>query len=414
MPSSHAVETFIRSLAFLRREFLGRNYIDFSDDETSATKNSRTIFFYDTAILKHFFTPWESAWGPTKEKRKQTQGVGRKSRFSGERTEYRNSRPRSPGAGEIIAEISPEGVEDGEDRAIHTLSILCEHALVSARNQRFPIYQFPCQFDLSVDAFGNLPELARQLGTTRKTRLQSHDQSLRFAAAHLAAFQVSAPPDGQLLPIIEQVISRMEENNEPFPIWSLDQGTRSTPTQVGKEYERYNMLNAMVGGIFPASEIANQNRDIQDPGFLAALKIFERPLEGEQAKAFQQVRSKILKAIPRDESLGVDESVASVAGAEAVAWLYVLNEALKKSDWRAVLVTGSDPLADATYSLTASDPDLDPEISRHFSRRFVRHYSAYTTEALLEPSQNQRVEFINWLDGLLAVQAAPDGFKESI
>ena len=124
MSDIRPIETFVKSLAFLRREFPRSNDID--DDSTLSTdaQKSHNIYFYDTQILQFFCAPWEHAWGPTTEARLEVGRVSKSRSFLSAGSKENSERARTPGAGEIIPDLSPNDVKDGEDRAIHTLAIL--------------------------------------------------------------------------------------------------------------------------------------------------------------------------------------------------------------------------------------------------------------------------------------------------
>lgn len=388
---------FLKALAFLRREFLGRSIADVSDGPGGTPERRRTIYFYDTDVIRTYCAPWDRAWGPTvKERLEKTEGSSILSEIIG--------------IGEVIPEAFPREDGEGEDRAIHIAAILSEHVLSGMREAFLPIYQFPAHFADSKRVFEKLQMLEQVVGGKSQISARSADQRLRFSAALLAAF----PPiekGTELLPIVAEMLARMETNNTPFPKWKTDQ-VRSTPEQIDREWERFNRLNALTGGVFPSEMIPRQLQKLNDSGLSQGVAILDRPLTEDEAEAFAKIRSMILKEIMSRPGLSETEATSYGAGADAIAWIYFINRELRNTNWRAVFVTCSRVVVDASYTDFRSLGGLDSEIANSFSQKYIRHISAYTTEALLEPDSEGRKGFINWMDGLFAIGAEPDGFKE--
>lgn len=383
MPSELNLMTqFIRSAAFLRREFLGRNLFDEEGDD----QRDRTIYLFDTDVISTFCQPWEM--GPSEEER-HTFGYGEIFPYAGER----DSAP--PSADEI---------KSRNEVSAHIAAILAEHVFGKERPEKIPAYQFDEHFSETKTIYEqNARHFADLAASDKKTPTQNREEKMRRAAAFISATRPSTEHKTKLLPEIEYIFEQMHPLNYP-----TDRKSRQI-----EEWDRFLRLNAQTGGIYPASLAGEHFKDKDESNVrwaLAALK--HDSLTDDEKNIFSHLEGEMYRRLCQFGSSGDRRTDHD---AQAIAHLYLINARMveKATGWRAVFVTGARSFVEACYGTFPQWSSINLEVADRFSQKFVRHLWAYTTEALLEPDLDGRRRFINWLDGLLASESGATYFDEA-
>jgi hypothetical protein len=371
------IDRFVRAAAFLRREFLGRSIVA----ETSLSLREKTIYFFDTDIIVTYCQPW----------------------LMGSR--QKGSREGNVGYGEIFPTIGsnisdPERRRSKDDRAAHIAAILAEYVFTEVRPNNLPAYQFNDHFDETRRIYEeNARRFASLAAGRQKTMSLAQEERIRRAAALVAAYRPNTEGALGLFPMVEFLLQQMTPLD--FPVKLEDRRIQS--------WERFLRLNAVTGGIYPGSLASDHFARDGDKKIVNALRLLNGELTPQETNIFNTLTIRIANKLRDSDSF---EYANAERDARAVASLYLLNVRLKGTGWRAQFVTGARSLIEACYEKFPDAEGIDLEIADSFSQKYVRHLWAYTTEALLEPDWEGRRKFINWLDGLLASEAASTDFDE--
>lgn len=369
--ASDVVADLVKSTAFLRREFLGRDRFN---------NRENTIYIYDTDVIKANCAPW-------------TVGPGRDQGGNG--------------YGEPITFVEPEEKRIRVDetlrrkRAEAVADILARHAVTLSRN--LPIYQFQPQFEETTEVYGFVRRDAERVSRIdEQSRMDRDRRSIIQASALIAAKRSGVNGDDDISLEVDYLMRL------------LDGTAFSTPSRSArkvKEWDRFVDLNVKRGGIFPINHAARHFDRQGDDNLSHALGGFEvEEFATEEARFFHSLQSFWAESLQGHEPLK-NKRARLAKDAEALSYLAVLNRRLYDIGWRAVFVTGATNIVDASYAeLPKSITRMAPEIFSEFGHRFVRHLWAYTSDALIEPYNKGK--FVNWLDGLLAKWAESSEFRE--
>jgi len=422
---------FIRRMAFLRREFLGRNRIDKLTSGLEQGNEMRTIYFYDTNVLTCYCRPWD---GGLSSQQRASREYEARARLSDELDIIGYGEPL-PLTENINEGRGARGLNDKEAVANYAASMLAHYALVDVKKERrygatsdiMPIVQFPQHNQKTRDIFSNSYYFYNKVKSGKtQTSAKANAQTLRGMAALLKNKSRTEGP-GRSLGLIQSILQEIAQVDLPR---AVEPGQKPTDAHREKEWTRFTSLSAKVGGIFCVSDlkVGTQNPELNQ--LLNALQNLDpAKLSDEEARVFKRVFSGI-KAL-RKKSDPEDD-------AEAIALLFLINYRLTSvagNKWRAVFVTGSVGLANACYdffkSLSGSTPSgvismrqsiaagnaassnaHFKSVVENFSQKYLRHLFAYTTEALLDPEPTEQSRFISWLDGALGTVSGPSGFRE--
>lgn len=389
------VSELVKRMAFLRREFLGRNRFD-APQERGATN---TIFFYDTDVIKTFCTPWEK--GATHIIRRV---------FSEAAVGYGEPLP--------IESITPNASEEEADRDIQNIAnriaeMLAHHALTGVRRdgqhvgpdtKRLPLYQFPGHFGQTKGIFQNARHFAAQAGFKSVDRVNL--EIMRRTMAYLHFTSREGDTGHQTLEILTTLIERMA--GQDLPLWDSSQ-KRPTARQRVIEWSQFVQLNTDSGGLFRLDQAESHAKEIEAATLASALTGLDE-LEGIEKHIADLIRK------------AARQRNRSAEDAEAIAILYVLNRRLQwtaekgQSTWRAVFVTGSTSIANFCYDLhnigLPTDDEDSNRFTKTFSQRYVRHLFSYVPDAILDTQDESEARFHGLLDGALSFASNTVGFSQ--
>lgn len=367
----------VRSTAFLRREFLGRDRFK---------KRSNTIYIFDTDVIKASCAPWVA--GP---------GIDQ----------------GGNGYGEPVSFLDPEKKKIRIDqakrkqKAERVSHILANHGL--GLSGEFPIYQFQPHFEKCTEIYGYVRNDAERAG--RRTDQIAQKDRARRSIIQLSALIASRQSDGTSHELtFEADLLTQILNNSVF-------GASSDDQKAVREWDSFVELNTKYGGVFPISHAAQHFRRKaeanygEEDRFAEVAKVIEGfgldALCGQERTHFHKLKEFWMRSREwSDEAKRESNSNYSAC----LALLGLMNVRLAKVGWRAVFVTGSTNLVDASYGTISSEAQsILGDVSDDFGNRFVRHIWAYTSEALIEP--HNQTKFVNWLDGLLGKWAGKSSFQ---
>ena len=359
----------IRSAAFLRREFLSRDEYSNSD---------RTIYIFDTDIIKAYCSPWTT--GP------------HRNAFDRE-----NHKLTGNGYGEPItfpynSDMSKFEEQKRNIRAELVTKILARYAFQLCN--RLPVYQFEPQYEETHRIYTYVRNDASEEMGSNKTYDDRQKERLTRAAAVISSRHNIIESNDRINDIVEHMIRLINQTGLAAGI----------PRRENlKEWDNFVELNIRSGGIYSVSESYEHFLSMGDEftDVARALRGFNKcKFEASELNNYEKLihfwkqKAETKYPLAQDKKKIGDDM-------KSLALLVLLNERLRKIDWRAVLVTGSQNLVETSFAVTISDAkNLDLESLKNFSPKFVRHLWAYTSVALIEPKAQSK--FTNWLDGLLA------------
>lgn len=406
---------WIGAAAFLKREFLGRRMPASADKGQISpgeepTPKTRTICLVDTDVVTDLCAPWRSAWGPSARARLDAARRAEAARGWPVPEDAPSNVPI--GTGEIFPffeeldnAVQERGRIDPEERAIRITAILAEYVLNQVRDEAMPIFQLPAHYEETRQNYLNLQNWVQSLAKSEVTERRD-SQTLRHAAALLGSYIPPEQGKSDLLPLVRYMLEKMSPLS--LPRWKDKQNTSSS-LQIEMEWDRFVRLNTATGGLYHASFIGNQLAALQqDAAAVAVGTALSEKLAAEDQLKFDAVKGFVIAQLVGNRRTPTEHELKDAA---SIGNLYLINEKLKGTGWRAIFVTASRRLSEACYADFLQVYGLDREVAKNFSQQFVRHTWAYTTEALLEPTSG-RANFMNWLDGLLAKEASPDDFQE--
>jgi hypothetical protein len=374
------MDEFIRSAAFLRREFLSRSLAD-----QNTFERSKTIYLYDTDIITTYAEPWRM--GPV-----QADGLGG----------YGQIFPDTRNQNRETSEADPSALVDAEYIAV----MLAEYALTELPAEIFPAYQFDPHFLETKTIYEtNARRFADAATSRKKPSWQARAERIRRAAALIAVSNPSAAArNDSILPTMRYLLEQMEPLGFP----------KELNEQRIQAWERFLQLNAATGGIYPASVLAEHARGNEFVDLAGALEALdERRLTRTEKELFDNMVTELVRRF--EKSRKNTPGVKLFNDAKTISLLYLVNarlQNLEEKGWRVTFITGATVIVEACYDGFANVPGVSSAVAGNFSRKYVRHLWAYTTEALLKDDPENNHRFINWLDGLLAPYASATGFDE--
>lgn len=354
--------------AFLAREFRGRSYY--------GNKNN-TIYVYDTDVIISYCAPWLT--GPGRDQ-------------------------NGNGYGEPISFRSPEDINYKIDalrrrnRATAVAFILAEHAL--RLSGTFPVYQLSPQYHETQGVYETVRRKASAAGDLSRVAMEDRKtRQVISASAIINARQTGMLEERDISKEVDALLFLLSKSPfEPF--------TSSKEQNAIREWDNFVELNKVVGGVYSSSEVA---KHFSEEGLPDVSEVLENTDTKYRTEGFggrlEALRDGFLAEVKLISQSGAAIESNQHRDAEVLALLALYNEQLMKVGWRMVLVTGSKVLSGASFHRpNASMRKAAPHALENFSEKYVRHLWAYTSDALIEPSD--QIKFINWLEGLFGRYAS--------
>jgi len=342
----------VQSTAFLRREFLGRD---------NFRSREKTIYVFDTDVIKAYCAPWLT--GPGRDQ--DGNGYGEPISFNDpDRKKLRIDTARRRYKAEKVSRI------------------LARYALNLSEN--LPVYQFQPQFDETAEVYGYVRNDAERVAKIDKWSQLDRQRRTIIQLSAIIASKRNGTGDTH-----DQDIS-FEVNHLINVLNNTADSRVSAGQQKLREWDAFVELNTKNGGIFPVSYSAKHCFRTGNLEVAHALEGFgDGKLRGTELADYRKQERFWRAALDRNS----------------------LNVRLSRIGWRAVFVTGSKNIVNASYSTMSRELlEQHEDALKEFGNRYVRHIWAYTSEALIEP--HNRSKFVNWLDGLLAQWAERSEFRD--
>lgn len=354
------VDEFVRTAAFLKREFEGRNNTwDFLEEDQAR----RVIYIFDTDVIITKCAPWIT--GP-----------------AGQRNGY----------GEIFNEDLAEIRIDRttrEKKAESVASILAEYIFVHHKqlNSAAPIFQFPAhaaETNNVYRAVRRAVETFDRIDSRAIANRRSFELSRSMALVRHRALAGARPSDAR--DAIDNIVA-----------WLTEGGHRdSKRLRTLNEWDTYYRLEAQFGGIY---SIANAGAFFpNEPKLSNAFAVMQEQnrtaAEEETFRKLMNYWTSILKRRQNRTNIPAD--------AEALSYLFLANSRLVNTNWRCIFVTGDRALVREAYRPipAASVHAKHESMIEDFSLSHIRHLWAFASDALIEPDKQQG--FLDLFSGLLA------------
>lgn len=363
MPLSHSksrADDFVRTAAFLKREFIGRN----ASVEFGSNKANRTIYVFDSDVIVTKCAPWIT--GPIGER--DNNGYG--AIFLGQ-----NDDPNDPLGGETTAK-----------KAEQVASILANYALNAHRDaNQAPIFQFPSHARETNNVYR---AVRRAVEATERIDSRGSQSRRSFEIARAVALLRHRASQGAKKEDVRELIDKVVD-------WLTYSGhADSRKAQALREWDNYYSLETEFGGIYPllhAAAFFPNTREIAN----AMLVMQEGSRLSHEQRTFDRLINHWTNELYRRERHNIQ------ADAEALSYLFLVNARLLETNWRCEFVTGDRTLARAAYAgIPASLLETNRQLGEDFSINHIRHLWAYSSDALIEPDKQQH--FVDLFSGLLA------------
>jgi hypothetical protein len=369
MPLNPASDEFVRTAAFLKREFEGRNAtVAF----TEANRRNRVVYAFDTDIIKTKCAPWIK--GPKGER--DNNGYG--SIFADEIGSFTSldssqQAKKAESVAHILADYilhyHHKGIEDGHKGS-----------------KDAPIFQFPSHAVETNNVYRAVRRSVEMFESVdfRKTQSRKSFELSRAIALvrHYATLGVEKDDAREL---IDKIVNWLTYGDQPG----------SQRTRKLQEWDNYYELEAEFGGIYSLADAAAFYPN--EPKVSDAFSVLHRGnRSSEEEDAYQKLIDHWTGILQRMSRHNIQ------ADAEALASLFLVNARFLGSNWKCVFVTGDRALARAAYGLIPlyKVPEQSTSLVERFSLDHIRHLWAYSSDALIEPGKQQT--FVDLFSGLLA------------
>ena len=351
-------EEFVRTAAFLKREFEGRNL-----SERDETRN--VIYVFDSDIIKTKCAPWVT--GPA--------GKGH-------------------GYGAIFSEEFPANVaavsSEQEKKAEQIASILANYVLHLSAT---PVFQLPSHAKETNNVYRAVRRSVETFDEIDSRRTHSRRS---FELARAIALVRHRASEGarkeEIGDAIEHVLGWLTHRED------------TKQARLLREWDAYYGLEAEFGGIYSlanAGVFFREERDLSDA--FSVLQPAGRSYREDQV--FQKLVDYWTGMFAARSRHNIE------ADAEALSHLFLINARLAGSKWKCVFVTGDRVLVKAAYQAIPSSllPDEQKSFGDGFSLEYIRHLWSYSSDALIEPGNQQK--FNDLFGGLLAAWSDELGFS---